>query len=71
MNSEDRLWFIEHQKDKMNKVKEFIVGWFFNIMIVGTILVLLVWLSKWEPTVDKEQAKLDSLKREMAKLQIY
>ena len=40
-------------------------------MIVGTILVLLVWLSKWEPTVDKEQAKLDSLKREMAKLQIY
>jgi len=71
MNSDDRLWFIEHQKDKMNKVKEFIVGWFFNIMIVGTILVLLVWLSKWEPTVDKEQAKLDSLKREMAKLQIY
>ena len=71
MNSDDRLWFIEHQKDKMNKVKEFIVGWFFNIMIVGTILVLLVWVSKWEPTVDKEQAKLDSLKREMAKLQIY
>ena len=71
MNSDDRLWFIEHQKDKMNKVKEFIVGWFINIMIVGTILVLLVWLSKWEPTVDKEQAKLDSLKREMAKLQIY
>ena len=71
MNSDDRLWFIEHQKDKMNKVKEFIVGWFFNIMIVVTILVLLVWLSKWEPTVDKEQAKLDSLKREMAKLQIY
>lgn len=71
MNSDDRLWFIEHEKDKMNKVKEFIVGWFFNIMIVGTILVLLVWLSKWEPTVDKEQAKLDSLKREMAKLQIY
>ena len=71
MNSDDRLWFIEHQKDKMNKVKEFIVGWFFNIMIVGTILVLLVWLSKWEPTVDPEQAKLDSLKREMAKLQIY
>ena len=71
MNSDDRLWFIEHQKDKMNKVKEFIVGWFFNIMIVGTILVLLVWLSKWAPTVDKEQAKLDSLKREMSKLQIY
>ena len=71
MNSDDRLWFIEHEKDKMNKVKEFVVGWFFNIMIVGTILVLLVWLSKWEPTVDKEQAKLDSLKREMAKLQIY
>ena len=40
------------------------------LMILVSVIVM-VWLSKWEPTVDPEQAKLDSLKREMAKLQIY
>ena len=57
--------------NNVRKLKEFVVGWLYNIMVVGMILILMIWLSKWEPTVDPEQAKLDSLKREMAKLQIY
>ena len=57
--------------NNVRKLKEFVVGWLFNITVVGMILILMIWLSKWEPTVDPEQAKLDSLKREMAKLQIY
>ena len=39
--------------------------------IVITILTLMTWLSTWEMPVDTEQLKLDSLKRESAKLQIY
>ena len=53
------------------KLKEFVVGWLFNIMVVGMILILMIWLSKWEMPVDTERSKLDSLKRESAKLQIY
>jgi hypothetical protein len=53
------------------KLKEFVVGWLFNIMVVGTILILMIWLSKWEMPVDPEQDRLDSLKRESTKLQIY
>ena len=60
-----------HHMNNVRKLKEFVVGWLFNITVVGMILILMIWLSKWEPTVDKEQAKLDSLKRESAKLQIY
>ena len=57
--------------NKLRKLKEFVVGWLFNIMVVGTILILMIWLSKWEMPVDTERSKLDSLKRESAKLQIY
>ena len=60
-----------HHMNNVRRLKEFVVGWLFNITVVGMILILMIWLSKWEPTVDPEQAKLDSLKREMAKLQIY
>ena len=56
---------------KLMKLKEFVVGWLFNIMVVGMILILMIWLSKWEMPVDENQNKLDSLKRESAKLQIY
>ena len=58
-------------KLKLMKLKEFVVGWLFNIMVVGMILILMIWLSKWEMPVDTERSKLDSLKRESAKLQIY
>ena len=57
--------------NKLRKLKEFVVGWLFNIMVVGMILILMIWLSKWEMPVDENQNKLDSLKRESAKLQIY
>ena len=57
--------------NKLRKLKEFVVGWLFNIMVVGMILILMIWLSKWEMPVDTERSKLDSLKRESAKLQIY
>ena len=57
--------------NKLMKLKEFVVGWLFNIMVVGMILILMIWLSKWEMPVDTERSKLDSLKRESAKLQIY
>ena len=40
-------------------------------MVVVIILTLMTWLSTWEMPVDKNQNKLDSLKRESAKLQIY
>ena len=57
--------------NKLRKLKEFVVGWLFNITVVGMILILMIWLSKWEMPVDTERSKLDSLKRESAKLQIY
>tara|TARA_B100000749_G_C18244225_1_gene389619 strand:+ start:317 stop:493 length:177 start_codon:yes stop_codon:yes gene_type:complete len=57
--------------NNVRKLKEFVVGWLFNIMVVGMILILMIWLSKWEMPVDTERSKLDSLKRESAKLQIY
>ena len=40
-------------------------------IVVVIILTLMTWLSTWEMPVDTEQLKLDSLKRESAKLQIY
>ena len=40
-------------------------------IVVGVILSLLTWLATWEMPVDTEQLKLDSLKKETAKLQIY
>ena len=40
------------------------------LMILVSVIVM-VWLSKWEMPVDENQNKLDSLKRESAKLQIY
>ena len=60
-----------HHMNNVRKLKEFVVGWLFNIMVVGTILILMIWLSKWEMPVDPEQDRLDSLKRESTKLQIY
>ena len=40
-------------------------------MVVVIILTLMTWLSTWEMPVDPEQDRLDSLKRESTKLQIY
>ena len=40
-------------------------------IVVVIILTLMTWLASWEMPVDTEQLKLDSLKRETAKLQIY
>ena len=57
--------------NNVRKLKEFVVGWLFNIMVVGMILILMIWLSKWEMPVDTKQDRLDSLKRESTKLQIY
>ena len=39
--------------------------------LIVVLVILMVWLSKWEMPVDENQNKLDSLKRESAKLQIY
>ena len=40
-------------------------------VIVIITLTMMTWLSTWEMPVDTEQLKLDSLKSESAKLQIY
>ena len=40
-------------------------------IVVVIILTLMTWLASWEMPVDTEQLKLDSLKKETAKLQIY
>ncbi len=40
-------------------------------IVVVIILTLMTWLATWEMPVDTEQLKLDSLKKETAKLQIY
>ena len=39
--------------------------------LIVVLVILMVWLSKWEMPVDENQNKLDSLKRESAKHQIY
>ena len=39
--------------------------------LIVVLVILMVWLSKWEMPVDENQNKLYSLKRESAKLQIY
>ena len=39
--------------------------------LIVVLVILMVWLSTWEMPVDENQNKLDSLKRESAKLQIY
>ena len=39
--------------------------------LIVVLVIVMVWLSKWEMPVDENQNKLDSLKRESAKLQIY
>ena len=40
-------------------------------VIVIITLTIMTWLARWEMPVDTERSKLDSLKRESAKLQIY
>ncbi len=40
-------------------------------IVVVIMLTLMTWLSTWEMPVDPEQDRLDSLKRESTKLQIY